>query len=305
MSNCCDCFDPTFEEGTEFGFDMWQSLAGPHYTPHISDDNVLSWTNNGGLTNPAPVQLSTGGGSGDGAPGKSAYEIALEQGFKGTEKEWLASLVGPQGPKGDTGDTGPQGPKGDTGDTGPQGPKGDTGDTGPQGPAGPQGEAGTGLKILGTVDSVLDLPQTANQSDFYNVGLFPPYTIYMYDNGEWKEQGQLEGAQGPAGPQGPKGDTGDTGPQGPKGDTGDTGPQGPKGDTGDTGPQGPKGDTGDTGPQGPKGDTGDTGPQGPKGDTGDTGPAGYTPVRGTDYWTSADIATIKSYVDEAILNGAW
>ena len=43
---------------------------------------------------------------------------------------------GPQGPKGDTGDTGPQGPKGDTGLTGPQGPKGDTGDTGPQGPAG-------------------------------------------------------------------------------------------------------------------------------------------------------------------------
>lgn len=287
MSDCCDCFDPTFEEGTEFGFDMWQGLAGPHYTPHISDDNVLSWTNNGGLTNPAPVQLSTGSGSGDGAPGKSAYEIALEQGFKGTEQEWLASLIGPQGPKGDTGDTGPRGP------------------------AGPQGEAGTGLKILGTVDSVLDLPQTANQSDFYNVGLFPPYTIYMYDNGEWKEQGQLEGPQGPkgdpgeTGPQGPKGDTGEAGSQGPKGDTGETGPQGPKGDTGETGSQGPKGDTGETGPQGPKGDTGETGPQGPKGDTGETGPAGYTPVRGTDYWTSADIATIKSYVDDAILNGAW
>lgn len=40
---------------------------------------------------------------------------------------------GPQGPKGDTGATGPQGPKGDTGDTGatgPRGPKGDTGDSG-------------------------------------------------------------------------------------------------------------------------------------------------------------------------------
>lgn len=30
-----------------------------------------------------------------------------------------------------------------------------------------------------------------------------------------------------------------------------------------------------------------------------------TPVRGTDYWTDDDIATIKSYVDEAILGGAW
>src|SRR3954451_24403977 len=53
---------------------------------------------------------------------------------------------GPVGPKGDTAATGatePQGPKGAsgatgaTGATGPQGPKGDTGATGPQGPAGP------------------------------------------------------------------------------------------------------------------------------------------------------------------------
>ena len=35
------------------------------------------------------------------------------------------------------------------------------------------------------------------------------------------------------------------------------------------------------------------------------GQDGNTPVRGTDYWTDDDIATIKSYVDEAILGGAW
>ncbi len=35
------------------------------------------------------------------------------------------------------------------------------------------------------------------------------------------------------------------------------------------------------------------------------GDPGHTPVRGTDYWTESDIAEIKSYVDEAILNGAW
>lgn len=42
---------------------------------------------------------------------------------------WInkGSLMGPQGPKGDTG---PQGPKGDTG---AQGPKGETGARGPQG----------------------------------------------------------------------------------------------------------------------------------------------------------------------------
>lgn len=35
------------------------------------------------------------------------------------------------------------------------------------------------------------------------------------------------------------------------------------------------------------------------------GADGKTPVRGTDYWTAADIAQIKSYVDDAILGGAW
>jgi hypothetical protein len=35
------------------------------------------------------------------------------------------------------------------------------------------------------------------------------------------------------------------------------------------------------------------------------GTDGYTPVRGTDYWTDADKAEIKGYVDEAILGGAW
>ena len=32
---------------------------------------------------------------------------------------------------------------------------------------------------------------------------------------------------------------------------------------------------------------------------------GYSPVRGVDYWTKADIKEIKSYVDGAILGGAW
>lgn len=35
------------------------------------------------------------------------------------------------------------------------------------------------------------------------------------------------------------------------------------------------------------------------------GEDGYSPVRGTDYWTDSDIAEIKSYVNNAILGGAW
>lgn len=80
---------------------------------------------------------------------------------KNNESRVSWNIVGPRGPKGDTGATGPQGPKGDKGDTGAQGAKGDTGATGPpglkgdtgatgaagapgaQGPAGPQGPQGS------------------------------------------------------------------------------------------------------------------------------------------------------------------
>jgi hypothetical protein len=42
----------------------------------------------------------------DGQPGQdgaSAYSLAVSNGFLGTEQEWLASLVGPQGPSGTDG----------------------------------------------------------------------------------------------------------------------------------------------------------------------------------------------------------
>lgn len=38
-----------------------------------------------------------------GTRGYSAYEVAVQEGFEGTEEEWLASLVGPIGPKGPEG----------------------------------------------------------------------------------------------------------------------------------------------------------------------------------------------------------
>ena len=43
------------------------------------------------------VNVSGGGGGGGGTDGKSAYEIALEHGFEGTEEEWLESLKGEPG----------------------------------------------------------------------------------------------------------------------------------------------------------------------------------------------------------------
>src|SRR5699024_10479509 len=65
----------------------------------------------------------SGGGAGE--PGKSAYEIAVDQGFEGDEQAWLESL------KGDKGDPGPQGPPGADGKDGADGE---------QGPPGPPGK---------------------------------------------------------------------------------------------------------------------------------------------------------------------
>ena len=59
----------------------------------------------------------------DGNDGKNAYEIAGERGFKGTIDEWLESL------KGDTGEKGEPGEKGDTGEKGEPGEKGENGDS--------------------------------------------------------------------------------------------------------------------------------------------------------------------------------
>lgn len=106
-----------------------------------------------------------------GAQGDSAYEVAVLNGFTGTEQEWLASLEGPQGPQGvqgpqgsSTGDSayvvatqngfvgteqewldslvGPQGPAGADGVNGTNGTNGATGATGATGPAGPAGPTG-------------------------------------------------------------------------------------------------------------------------------------------------------------------
>lgn len=56
-----------------------------------------------------------------GATGKSAYEVAVANGFEGTEAEWLASLRGADGKKGDKGDKGANGSKGDDGEKGADG----------------------------------------------------------------------------------------------------------------------------------------------------------------------------------------
>lgn len=73
----------------------------------------------------------------EGIDGLSAYELAVANGYIGTEAAWLATLVGTTGERGDAGPPGPTGAQGE------QGKAGETGPAGPQGPRGDKGAAGS------------------------------------------------------------------------------------------------------------------------------------------------------------------
>ena len=128
------------------------------------------------------AMLHHGANGEKGTDGKSAYQIAVEQGYQGSESDWLSSLKGDKGDKGNTGakgnpgqdgaegksayaiavehgyedseekwllslkgekgDTGERGEKGDTGLQGERGEKGETGQQGEQGPKGEKGDPG-------------------------------------------------------------------------------------------------------------------------------------------------------------------
>ncbi|QWM89306.1 tail fiber protein [uncultured phage cr149_1] len=210
-----------------------------------------------------------------GIQGLSAYQVAVQHGFEGTEDEWLISLKGEKGetgPKGDKGDTGEkgatgergpqglqgerglqgvQGEKGEQGIQGPVGPKGEQGEQGIQGiqgpqgepgPQGPKGDTGSGLNIKGELDSESQLPQEGVSGDAWLIS--GNLYVYVGENGnvvsnpKWSNVGSI---QGPAGPTGPKGEQGEPGPKGEPGADGAPGIQGPKGDPGEKGEKGDPG----------------------------------------------------------------
>ena len=274
--------------------------TGAVFTPAVDAAGNISWSNNGGLPNPATRNIR--GPQGEQGP----------QGIQGeTGPQGPVGETGPEGPKGDTGEQGPQGPAGETGpqgEQGPQGPKGDTGPEGPQGPigqAGPQGEQGPqGEPGQPGADGA---PGEKGEPG----AVFTP-ELDVNGNLSWTNNGGLENPD-TINIKGPKGDTGEQGPQGIPGENGNPGENGstftpsinangdlswsndgglPNPETVNIkGPQGPRGETGPQGPQGEKGDTGATGPQGPKGDTGPQGPPGSSAtveiVQGTGTSTTA------------------
>ena len=85
-----------------------------------------------------------------GQPGLSAYQVAVANGFIGTEAEWLLSL---KGAKGDTGATGTPGTRGDAGLQGLPGTNGTPGAKGDQGIQGLPGSDASVTKV--NVEAVL------------------------------------------------------------------------------------------------------------------------------------------------------
>lgn len=159
-------------------------------------------TNCMNYTDQAISNLEISGGSGEqgpaGADGKSAYQIAVSNGFVGTETAWLASL------------------------------KGEKGDPGEQGPAGADGKS---VNIKGNVASSSDLSSLTGIIDGDAYLAQDTGHLHVYTNGSFIDVGEIRG------------------------------------------------------PQGEKGE---------KGDPGTAGADGKTPVKGTDYFTEAEINTIKN-----------
>ena len=141
--------------------------AGYVFTPSVSAEGVISWTNDGGLPNPEPVSVR----GAQGAPGDDGgYYVPGVDGDGNLS--WTASRAGMPG-------------------------------VAAANIRGPKGDPGTGLDILGQYESLAALQAAVAQpeiGDNYYVGTAAPYSIYTWtDVGgtpQWLDGGQLQGAPG-------------------------------------------------------------------------------------------------------------
>jgi hypothetical protein len=266
------------------------------------------------------AQGATGpqGATGIGASGATGIGASGATGITGsTGLDGATGATGPQGATGigATGLTGPQGATGSQGATGQQGTTGPigatgigaTGLTGSTGLLGATGATGSGVRLLGTVPSISNLPGSPAVGDIYIV-TDQGGDGFSWNGVIWNNIGQIKGPSGSAGATGSLGATGATGPAGPPGPastvgaTGATGAAGATG-AGSTGATGASGSAGVAGSTGASGATGATGVSGSNGATGATGLNGYTnafygytadttktsgfPTAGTLYWNNA------------------
>ena len=147
------------------------------------------------------------------------------------------------------------------------------------------GTQGIGIRYVGTVATVADLPATATQGDLYTVSTPEPVHGFVWDDttAGWVDAGPVQGPQGIEGP---------AGPAGADGKDGLPGKQGVQGEVGPAGPVGPAGADGAVGPAGVDGTDGAAGEQGEQGVQGEVGPAG---ADGADGLSAYEVAVANSF----------
>lgn len=202
--------------------DIPSGVSGYTFIPNVSEEGIITWTNNGGLINPEPRDITGPAGEqgkqGEAGPqGNDGFSPIVET--REEEDYYVVSITdathteemniqkGAKGDKGDKGDPGPQGPKGDQGIQGPQGETGPQGEKGNKGDTGAQGQAG----IDGFSPVITETP-TANGYTITIVTKDGTNTVSLVNG--------ADGAPGATGPQGPAGQDGTNGTNGQDGQDG-------------------------------------------------------------------------------------
>ena len=133
-----------------------------------------------------------------GPEGKSAYQVALDEGFVGSEAAWLLTL------KGETGATGGQGVAGQDGEDGQNGGQGIQGI---QGLPGQNGSNGISIKVKSTLTTaeILAVVDPLVNDAYWSSD---DYKLYVYDGVQWVLSVSLRGQEGQTGVTGSPGGQG-------------------------------------------------------------------------------------------------
>ena len=75
-------------------FRMFEGHYGPYYVPAVDADGNLTWTNNAGLPDPAPINIKGEPGTGLEISGL----VATEADLPATAEDWTCYLVGTEVP---------------------------------------------------------------------------------------------------------------------------------------------------------------------------------------------------------------